>query len=230
MRKNRGFTLVELIIVLVILAILAAILVPALLGWIDKAKEKKDIFKAKACMTAAQAVFTEAYGKNIPINNNNVLGLPAKCKVYSSDTEYRDIKCKGTYVENEIKNYVDDEPYIFLVATGNSKDTSNATKHQKYTVLYAVYVAEKDSRPYYFYDGQWTKENATNVNMIIKDKIAKSNRLVVDGKELDIQYYIICNKEKTVLTSVDRGNKSFWGYLRIILPEMYGGTGYNPNN
>ena len=37
--KNKGFTLVELIVVLVILALLAALLVPALLGYIDKAKE-----------------------------------------------------------------------------------------------------------------------------------------------------------------------------------------------
>ena len=37
-RNNKGFTLVELIVVLVILAILAAILVPALLGYIDKAR------------------------------------------------------------------------------------------------------------------------------------------------------------------------------------------------
>ena len=40
MKKNRGFTLVELIVVLVILAILAAVLLPALLGYIDKAKER----------------------------------------------------------------------------------------------------------------------------------------------------------------------------------------------
>jgi len=62
MRKNKGFTLVELIVVLVILAILAALLVPALLGYIDKARQRKDIYKAKACLDAAQAVFTGAYG------------------------------------------------------------------------------------------------------------------------------------------------------------------------
>lgn len=38
--NEEGFTLVELIVVLVILALLSAVLVPALLGFIDKSKEK----------------------------------------------------------------------------------------------------------------------------------------------------------------------------------------------
>ena len=46
-RRNRGFTLVELIVVLVILAILAALLIPALLGYIDRAREKQDVLKAE---------------------------------------------------------------------------------------------------------------------------------------------------------------------------------------
>lgn len=63
-RKNKGFTLVELIVVLVILAILAAILVPALLGYIDRAKEKQDLINAKNCLTAIQVQLTELYGEN----------------------------------------------------------------------------------------------------------------------------------------------------------------------
>ncbi|HCA21861.1 MAG TPA: hypothetical protein DEO87_05750 [Lachnospiraceae bacterium] len=62
--KNRGFTLVELIVVLVILAILAAILTPALLGYIDRAKEKKDVLNAKNCMTATQDYIKTSIPKN----------------------------------------------------------------------------------------------------------------------------------------------------------------------
>ena len=53
--NNKGFTLVELIVVLVILAILAAILVPALLGYIDSARNKQTLLNARSAMTAAQA-------------------------------------------------------------------------------------------------------------------------------------------------------------------------------
>lgn len=71
-RKNgkkalKGFTLVEIIVVLVILAILAAAMIPALTGYIDKAKEKTAIAEARNVLTAAQTLTSEAYGlgKNV---------------------------------------------------------------------------------------------------------------------------------------------------------------------
>jgi prepilin-type N-terminal cleavage/methylation domain len=76
-KSNKGFTLVELIVVLVILAILAAILVPALLGYIDKAREKQVITNAEAAYVAAQAVYTEAYGKRtgVPAEDDMVQNI-----------------------------------------------------------------------------------------------------------------------------------------------------------
>ena len=60
-KKSSGFNLVELIVVLVILATLAALLVPSLTGYIDKARQNAVIAKARAVLVASQAVVTEAY-------------------------------------------------------------------------------------------------------------------------------------------------------------------------
>ena len=58
---NKGLTLVELIVVIVILTVLAAILVPSLLGWIDEAKGKQYVLSARSVYMSAQAIESEKY-------------------------------------------------------------------------------------------------------------------------------------------------------------------------
>lgn len=55
-KSNKGFTLVELIVVIAILAILAGIAVPAYTGYIEKAEQSADLQVLGSVNTAAQGL------------------------------------------------------------------------------------------------------------------------------------------------------------------------------
>ena len=86
LKNKKGFTLVEIIVVLVILAIMAAVVVPSMLGFIDKAKQSEETANARAIMVSTQAIVSEEIAANGSCSDATINGKSSEVATLSGCT------------------------------------------------------------------------------------------------------------------------------------------------
>ncbi|MEG0574199.1 MAG: prepilin-type N-terminal cleavage/methylation domain-containing protein [Erysipelotrichaceae bacterium] len=69
----KGFTLVEIIVVLLIIAILAAIAIPTMIGYVNEARESEYIAQARTAYVAAQTVAIKRVAKEPGYNVKRIV-------------------------------------------------------------------------------------------------------------------------------------------------------------
>lgn len=148
-KLKKGFTLVELIVVLAILAVLAGILVPSLTGYIDKAKKAKSLANARGFLNAAQTVCSELYALDREsVCNNGTDEFACKVMIPITNTKEAPPDYKNNNQYYKYRRYRDTYDLFLEYLEQDTKFEaiafvdSGVVKHIRYKELGANYLLE----------------------------------------------------------------------------------------
>ena len=99
LKNEDGFTLVEMIAVLIIIAVLAAVAVPSMTGFIERAKRDRYIAEARLVCTALQQYLTEMEIENGVISDKQVIEDVARYDIGDKRNVLSKIM-EGSYTKN----------------------------------------------------------------------------------------------------------------------------------
>lgn len=193
-KSRQAFTLVELIVVLVILAVLAAAITPALIGYIKKAKLARVYGEAEDFRVAIQAVAIEYYGKNDSYLSGTLDSAEKNGNVHW-DAEFDSSTDEDREWGNKILQLVgrnrSNEPYILVFGVAKTDEQGL----NPYEVVYVGYLPDQNSPAVFYINGEWSNKYPRDSGAMSKGKVdgKNVNYIVRNKKKIPVQLFVVSN-------------------------------------
>lgn len=126
-KTSKGFTLIELIVVIAIILVLSGFLIPKFAGYQAKAKETKAINTAKQIQTAAMSSYSEMDGKFDSTGVTSIVSLLTSAEGVNAKaaSDGKSVTVSYKSDSNDYNAVITDESSSFRVYKGTDTTTTN---------------------------------------------------------------------------------------------------------